>query len=121
MAKKEAATPPRIRYANVDVFIEEAVNIENHRPAIVVLHEKRKERMRIIPSKKWDGEMERIEEILSGVFSHETLHIWLGRVFGVRATKKLDNLPKPTNSEDYVAGVFGWNLNNFNWEWGEQN
>jgi len=110
MAKKEARTLPHIRYANLDIFVEEAIRIENHSPAMVVLHEKGKERIRIIPSKKWDGEAERIDESLSGLFSHETLHIWLGRVFGKRTTKKLDNLPKPKNGEEYMSGVFGWNL-----------
>ena len=111
MAKKETATLPRIRYANVDVFVEEVVNIKNHRPAIVVVWAKgKKPLMRIIPSKKWDGEMERIEESLSGLFSHETIHIWLGAVLGEQATMGLDKLPKPTNLEDYLAGVFGWGL-----------
>jgi len=110
MAKKNAKTLPHIRYANLDIFVEEAIHIENHRPAIVVLHEKGKERMRIIPSKKWDGVMERIDESLTGLFSHETLHIWLGRVFGQRTSKKLDKLPKPNNLEDYLSGVFGWGL-----------
>jgi len=111
MAKKEAQTLSNIRYANLDVFVEEAIRMENHRPAIVVVWTKgKKARMRIIPSKKWDGEMERIDESLSGLFSHETIHIWLGRVFGKRACKKLDKLPKPKNSEEYVSGVFGWGL-----------
>jgi len=111
VAKKEAQTLPHIRYANLDVFVEEAIHIENHRPAIVVVWEKgKKALMRIIPSKKWEGELERIEQSLSGLISHETLHIWLGLVFGEQATKKLDNLPKPNNWEDYLTGVHGWNL-----------
>jgi len=63
--------------------------------------------MRIIPSKKW-GESE--EESLHGLFSHETLHIWLGIHLGEQATKALDKLPKPTSQEDYRMGVFGWGL-----------
>jgi len=111
VAKKDAQTLPHIRYANVDVFVEEAIRIESHSPAIVVVWEKgKKARIRIIPSKKWEGEMERAEESLSGLFSHETLHIWLGRVFGKHVTKMLDKLPKPNNWEDYSAGVFGWGL-----------
>lgn len=111
MAKKEAQRVPRVRYADVNVYVEEAKYIKNHRPAIVVVWKRGKKAvMRIIPSEKWEGEMERIEESLSGLFSHETLHIWLGRVFGEEAMKKLDKLPKPANSEDYSAGVFGWGL-----------
>jgi len=111
MVKEKTTTLPHIRYADVNVFVEEAKNIENHRPAIVVVWEKgKKPLMRIIPSNKWDGEMARIEEILSGLFSHETLHIWLGRVFGEQATIKLDWLPKPQSWEEFMTGVFGWNL-----------
>ena len=110
MVNESAQTLPRIRYADVNVFVEEAKNIENHRPAIVVVWKGKKALMRIIPSKKWIQEMERIEESLSGLFSHETLHIWLGVVFGEQATMGLDKLPKPTNLEDYLSGIFGWGL-----------
>lgn len=111
MAKKSASTFPRIDYSNINVFVEEAKNIEHHSPAIVVLWEKgKKPLMRIIPSKKWEELMGLIEETMSGLFSHETIHIWLGIVFGEQATKKLDNLPKPTNWEDYLTGVSGWGL-----------
>jgi len=111
VAKKDAERLPSIRYADVNVFVEEAQNIENHRPAIVVVWRKGKKAvMRIIPSKKWEGEMERIEESVSGLFSHETIHIWLGVVLGEQATMGLDKLPKPTNWEEYLSGVYGWNL-----------
>jgi len=109
MAKKETRTLPRIRYANVNIYVEEAVNIWNHRPAIVVVWKKRKQAlMRIIPSRQWRDD--NIEENLGGLFSHEILHIWLGKVFGLRITMKLDKLPKPNNWEEFMTGVFGWGL-----------
>jgi len=124
VAKEKTSAFPNLDYSILNIYTEEAKNIKSHRPAIVVLFNYKKVGnhvridyvMRIIPSKKWDllnqmgGEIGSIELSLVGVLSHETLHIWLGVHFGPEAAKALDKLPKPTNWEDYSAGVFGWGL-----------
>lgn len=120
MAKKNAGAFPHLDYSNINIFVEEAIRIENHRPAIVVVWTQEKignyvrvdAVMRIIPSTKWENPrlLKRIQSQLSGLLSHETLHMWLGIHLGEQATMGLDKLPKPANMREYMSGVFGWNL-----------
>ena len=91
-------------YSCLDIFVEEAKNIEDHLPAMVVQFEGHKTpRIRIIPSRRYKNPPD-IEGYV-GLFVHESLHIWLWRNFSLEASQKLDNLPKTI--EEAYFGVFG--------------
>lgn len=94
-------------YSNMDIFSEEAVNIDHHLPAMVVSFKGRKPpRIRIIPSKKYKNPAH--IEGFAATIVHETIHIWLWRNFGLLTSSALDNLPFPRTLDEFYSGVYGW-------------
>jgi len=111
MAKKSAKTFPHIDYSNVDIYVEEAERIDSHSPAMVTVFGysvivTTEPKMRIIPSKKWEDNVEEC----AGLFSHESIHMWLLKNIGPRVSMRLDFLPRPKNIEELESGVFGLSL-----------
>jgi len=95
-------------YSNVDLFIEEAKNIDAHLPAMVVQLKKGKApRIRIIPSKKWKRSRLTINLCL-GLLVHDSLHISLWRNLNLQVAEAMDNLPRPKTSEEFYSGVWGY-------------
>ena len=120
MVKKTASASSRIDYSQVDIYVEEFKNIENHRPSMVqyteIDFEKRRHvtsKIRIMPSKLWPEDP--VGDVI-GLLVHESLHTWLLFNFGGKQCMQMDNLPEPTNTEEFLSGVFGWNLNKFEWK-----
>jgi hypothetical protein len=72
-------------------------------------------KIRIIPSKLWGEEL----STYVGLLIHESLHeLLFGYLSNVSPDffSKLDNLPRPTSLEDFLTGVWGWNLNDYPWK-----
>jgi hypothetical protein len=124
MVKKASTAFPRIDYSVIDICTEEAKNIEAHRPSMICAlsvaagsnparQPKVLCQIRIIPSKLWIDDIQRFV----GLLSHESLHIYLLFHFGTKEYMQLDNLPDTENFEMFQCGVFGWNLNKFEWKW----
>lgn len=105
MAKKNAGAFPHLDYSNIDIFVEEAIRIENHRPAMVTVFNfiVSPARIRIIPCKLWNDD---IAEYVA-LFSHESIHIWLANNISPNACARLDLLPRPKGKEEMFGGVFG--------------
>jgi len=108
MAEKNAGAFPHIDYSNIDIYVEEAKNIEVHRPAMVTLLTfiVSPARIRIIPAKQWNDDIEEY----TALFSHESLHIWLANNVSPNTCARLDLLPRPKSKEEMFGGVFGLGL-----------
>jgi len=112
VAKKNAQRLPHLDYSDIDVYVEEAKNIEVHKPAMVTVFGfavilTTKPRIRIIPSKEWG---EAAAEQCVGLFSHESIHVWLAKNIAPHLSGRLDFLPRPESIEEARTGVFGLGL-----------